>query len=166
MKRRMVVTLLALAAFCLAGAPALADDAALLRAIKDKVHAAVRILAEEGRDGLEQFNDVDGRWGQEPYVFVFDEKGVILAHANDQALVGKTLLGITDVKGRRFIQDAIDIVKGPGRGWSEYWWYEKPHNEHKHKLSYIMAVPGQPMGVGAGVQSDITVQEANRLVAP
>lgn len=124
-----------------------------------KCKEAARHLEEKGEAALPEFSDLASQWAVEPYIFVYDLEGTIIAHGSNPKLVGKNLIGLKDVKGNMFAAEFVQIAKEKGRGWSEYWWPKKDAKEASLKVSYILRVPGRNMFVGAGIY-DITKAEA------
>jgi signal transduction histidine kinase len=141
---------------------AMASDA---KTVKAKVEKAAKYLTEKGEAGLAEFSDTNSEWAQNPYIFVYDLKGNIIAHGSNPKLVGKNLMGLKDVKGNMFAAEFVATAKGPGKGWVEYWWPKKGSKEPEQKVSYIMRVPGKDMLVGAGLNGygkDKAVKEAGQ----
>ena len=51
------------------------------------------------------------------YAFVYDMKGLNLAHGSRPALIGKTLIDLKDQDGKYLIRSMIEVVKAKGSGW-------------------------------------------------
>ena len=84
-------------------------------------------------------------------IFVNNFDGYIIGHINPK-LVGKTLLGLRDVKGNAFAAELQKIAKSKeGKGWSEYWWPRPDSDVAEQKVSYILRVPGKKIFVGTGI---------------
>ena len=122
-----------------------------LKVLKAKVEEAAQFLGEKGEEGLSEFKVTGNKWGEEPYIFVYDLNGTIIGHTANPKLVGKNLMALKDVKGNMFAAEFVAIAKEKGKGWSEYWWPKAGEKEASLKASYIMRVPGKDMLVGAGV---------------
>lgn len=119
--------------------------------VKEKTEKSVRFLLAEGAAGLDAISDPESEWAQEPYLFVYDLDGKIIAHPNNN-LIGKQFLGIKDVKGKMFPAEFVMVAKSDeGRGWVDYWWPKLKGGKPEQKVSYIMRVPGKDMLVGAGI---------------
>ena len=87
------------------------------------------------------------------YPFIYDLKGVNVAHGARPALVGKNLISLKDQNGVYLIQEMIALAKGPGSGWVDYKWPNPITDKIEDKSSYI-----EKMGdyfVGVGVYRDI-----------
>jgi len=163
MTRKVCVLLLAMfVALALASGPVLAKETA--KQAKEKALKAAQYLGQKGTAALPEFNDSKNAWGQEPYVFVYDFKGNIIAHPNNK-LIGKNFLALKDVKGNMFPAEFVAIAKGPGKGWSEYWWPKPGEKKPSQKVSYIVRVPGKEMFVGTGIydySKDQAIKEAGK----
>ena len=122
-----------------------------LNAIKEKTIKAAQYLSEKGKAVLSDFNDPEGEWVKDPYIFVYDMKGTIIGHANKN-LVGKSFITLKDIKGKMFPAAFLAIAKSEkGCGWVDYWWPREKGGTPEQKVSYIMKVPGRDMLVGAGI---------------
>jgi signal transduction histidine kinase len=113
-----VLVALALPAF--AQAPT-RDDA------KGLVKEAIQYLAKNGRDKfLAEVAGPKGAFhfqeGQKKglYIFVYDEKGVVLAHGVRLELMGKNRWESKDPDGKPWVQDWTRLVQEKGSGWIEY----------------------------------------------
>ncbi|MCB2189138.1 MAG: cache domain-containing protein [Deltaproteobacteria bacterium] len=143
----------------LVAVPCLAADKATPSQIKEKAQAAAKMLSEKGPAGLAEISDPNSRWAQEPYVFVHDLKGNMMAHPK-ASLVGKNFLALKDVKGNMFCAEFQAIATGqPGHGWVEYWWPKLGEKSPSQKVTYIIRVPGQDLLVGVG-EYDISKDQA------
>jgi len=56
------------------------------------------------------------------YVFAYNMKGVIVAHADNPALVGKSRINLKDQDGKFLVQEFVATVKKQRRGWIDYCW--------------------------------------------
>jgi len=129
-----------------------------------RVRDAAALLAKDGEAGLATFNLADSPYvGGGSYVFVFDcAKGLIVAHPvkTSRGLKISTLVGSD---GDHFGDDMCEAATKPHGGWAQYMW-EKPikasdgsldyTEESYRKVSYMLAVPGQPYEVGAGIYAE------------
>lgn len=82
------------------------------------------------------------------YPFIYDLKGVNVAHGARPALVGKHLLKLKDQDGKYLIQEMIDISNGQGYGWVNYKWPNPLNNKIEDKSSYISKMGNYFVGVG------------------
>jgi signal transduction histidine kinase len=82
------------------------------------------------------------------YPFVYDLKGVNVAHGARPALVGKNLISLKDQNGVYLIQEMIALAKGPGQGWVDYKWPNPITDKIEDKSSYVEKMGDYFVGVG------------------
>jgi len=82
------------------------------------------------------------------YPFIYDLKGVNVAHGARPALVGKNLISLKDQNGVYLIQEMIALAKGPGGGWVDYKWPNPITDKIEDKSSYIEKMGDYFVGVG------------------
>lgn len=153
-KRLWFFLLIAVLALGLAqGAWAKAPSRDEVKALKAKVAQAAQLLAQKGPEALKEFNDPQGKWAAEPYIFAYKLDGTCLALPHQTDLVGGNRLDLKDVKGRFIIQDMVKVAKSAkAQGWVEYK-YPRPGDlkgKAVKKAAWVMRVPGQDMLVGGG----------------
>ncbi len=132
-----------------------------------KVTEACDFLKSKGEAGIEEFNRKDGPWvWKDSYVFVIDMDTVmVLAHPITPQLLGRTMIGLKDIKGNFFFIQFCDRVRKDGAGWVEYWWPKPGQSSSSRKITYLSLVPGTTMMAGAGVYDEkISLDELNSLV--
>ena len=132
-------------------------------------------LAREGAAGLPDF-EKDGSpfvWA-DTYVFVYDcARDVIAAHPVP-ASRGLSISGLEGADGVPYGMALCKAAEVPGGSWGEYVW-PKPttdadgkvvySKEAYRKVSYMLAVEGQPFEVGAGIYNEaMTLPELDALV--
>lgn len=106
------------------------------------------------RLGLEQaYGDFMNTGGpffdRDLYVFVLDLQGRVLLNGRFPEVVGSGGLDMLGGAAPPFARDAIELGRGPGRGWVEYQWYNPCTGEYGYKSSYIIRVGDYLVGVGA-----------------
>lgn len=82
------------------------------------------------------------------YPFIYDMKGVNVAHGARPALIGKKLIDLKDQDGKYLIREMIKIAEGPGSGWVDYKWPNPITNKIEDKSSYIEKMGNYFVGVG------------------
>jgi cytochrome c len=82
------------------------------------------------------------------YPFVYDLKGLNVAHGARPALVGKNLITLKDQNGIYLIQEMIALAKGPGSGWVDYKWPNPITDKIEDKSSYVEKMGDYLVGVG------------------
>ncbi|WP_420548746.1 methyl-accepting chemotaxis protein [Curvivirga sp.] len=87
------------------------------------------------------------------YMFVFDTKGVTLAHGANQSLVGKNLSQIQDQDGNYFVRDLIESASGDG--FTSYVWPKPGEDPDKlfEKISFAHKLPWGDV-IGTGIYTD------------
>jgi len=97
------------------------DDAKAL------VKEAVAYLTKNGREKfIQEVQSPKGAFHfqqghkKDLYIFVYDEKGVVVAHGVRLDLVGKNRWDSKDPDGKPWIQDWTKLVQAKGSGWIEY----------------------------------------------
>jgi cytochrome c len=130
------------------------DDAKAL------VQEAVKFAKANGRDKF--FEEVRGPKGkfhfQEGtkkglYIFVYDEKGVVMAHGVRLELTGKNRWNDKDPDGKYWIRDWTELVHKSGSGWIKYKEYNPAaNNQIMDKWSFVELVDGMVIGCGIYAQ--------------
>lgn len=103
------------------------------------VKKAIAFVKANGKEkALTEFSNPKGQFVKgELYVYVLDQKGVIIAHGANQKLIGKNLFDLKDPSGKQFIQE---ILKAPkSGGWVEYQWSNPVSRKIEHKIIYEQA---------------------------
>lgn len=154
---------------------ALADDGVTPEEVIAKVREAAAFLGKEGKAGLPSFEGEGSPYiWKDTYVFVLDcAADVIPAHAVP-ASRGVAISGLRDADGKAYGADMCKAAETAGGSWAEYVW-PKPvedaggevvySKDAYRKVSYMLAVPGQPYQVGAGIYNDpMSLAELDALV--
>ena len=102
------------------------------------------------------------RFGSDDYFFLYDFDGKALMVAGNPKLEGEVMLGKTDKKGFKMWDAIVDVGKGPGKGFVEYWFPRAGQTDPKPKLAYLLAVPEWKWIVGTGVYIDDVDETVNK----
>jgi hypothetical protein len=104
-----------------------------------KVNEACALLAKEGPAAFPKFNGKGSPFIYEGTYVVVDtlNEGEVLVHALQPGMVGKKLMGLKDVKGKRFFAIMSDLAKEKGEGWVEYYWPKPGTEEVVRKISFV-----------------------------
>ncbi|MER2520455.1 MAG: cache domain-containing protein [Bdellovibrionales bacterium] len=80
------------------------------------------------------------------YVFVFDNKGIFIAHGSEPLLIGMNGYNLRDIHGIPLVRQFLAVKD---RAWVDYSWAD-PEDGHKikPKSSYIIRVNDYFVGVG------------------
>ena len=117
---------------------------------------------EQQRDVIKKLTHnarfMDDRSG---YVFTFTFDGICIYHPDKTSLTGTDMSQSEDAQGKLFIQEFNNVAKEKGEGFVEYQWDK--NGETQPKISYIKAIPGTNLYIGAGVYAD-NVQKAKDIL--
>jgi signal transduction histidine kinase len=123
---------------------ATADEAVAL------VKSAVAYLKANGKEkAIAEFMNPKGPFIKgELYLFVYDNKGVNLAHINPK-MVGKNLIDMRTEDGSYIIKKVIEIGDSKeGKGWQDYKWPNPVTKALEAKRSYTEMVDGVYISCG------------------
>ena len=121
---------------------------------EEAVAMVKRVVEKFTRSGAEAtFNAVNDKadpafHNRDLYPFIYDLKGVNVAHGARPALIGKNLIALKDQNGVYLIQEMIALAKGPGSGWVDYKWPNPITDKIEDKSSYIEKMGDYFVGVG------------------
>ena len=83
------------------------------------------------------------------YIFVYDEKGVVLAHGVRLELTGKNRWDDKDPDGNHWIRDWTELVHKSGSGWIKYKEFNPAdRNKVMNKSSFVELENGMVIGCG------------------
>lgn len=83
------------------------------------------------------------------YIFVYDEKGVVLAHGVRLEITGRNRWNDKDAAGKYFIQEWTDLVHKSGSGWIGYKEFNPAeNNKTMDKVSFVELYNGMVIGCG------------------
>jgi cytochrome c len=116
------------------------------------VENAAKVFQDKGKDyAIKLLNTSSGPFRKgELYVFAMNFDGVMLAHAANRDLVGSSQASLRDGKGDLIFPSMLAAAKGPGSGWTEYYWLRHGEKEPTLKRTYIKRIPGEDILLGAG----------------
>lgn len=133
-----------------------AADAPTKNDAKALVLEAVKFAKANGRDAF--FKEVIGPKGKFHYqagtkkglyIFVYDEKGTVLAHGVRLELAGKNRWNDKDPDGKYWIRDWTALVQKSGSGWIKYKEYNPAaNNQIMNKWSFVQLLDGMVIGCG------------------
>ena len=92
-------------------------------------------------------------FGEDGYFFVYDYKGVNIAHPRKPQLEGKNLFNFQDNNGKYLIQDLITQAK-QGGGFTRYLWDKPSAGKAVEKLGYSIGLDKWQWMVGTGLYID------------
>ena len=112
--------------------------------------AADYLKANGPEKAFPEFSAKDGPWhDRDLYVTVQDTKGIMLAHGDSQALIGKSVIDLKDVDGKPFMREKLAITD---TGWINYKWRNPITKVVEPKTQYVIRVGDYVVCVGAYAQ--------------
>jgi signal transduction histidine kinase len=132
----------ALAAICLILSPLTAAHAVTPDEARVLVLKAADFLAHEGKErAYAAFQERNGPyWKGNLYVFVINFQGAWEVYPPKPEAIGQSLIGLTDVDGKAFVQEMVDLAQSKGEGWVDYKWKNPETNRIQPKASYLKRV--------------------------
>lgn len=134
MKKVMALLVAGMLVFCCAG---FAVAGASRADAEGMVKKGIAFIKANGKDkALAEFSNQKGQFVKgELYIYVADQKGLVLAHGANAKLIGKNLLGLKDAAGKSFVAELLNAPKSGG--WVEYQWTNPLSKKIEHKIAYV-----------------------------
>ncbi len=111
-----------------------------------KKHGKEKTFAEINRAATEKAGEFVDR---DLYIFAYDFNGLVLAHGQNQKMIGKNLFDLQDADGRYLIQGLITTAR-KGSGWYYYKWANPITKMVDAKEAYVLKID-DGLWVGCGV---------------
>jgi cytochrome c len=95
-------------------------------ATKDEAVAMVKkAVAAIKREGVQKaYDEISIKGGKfshlDLYVVVYGLDGKVLAHGANQKLIGKQMIDATDVDGKAFVKERVELARDKGSFWQDY----------------------------------------------
>ncbi|WP_368164755.1 cache domain-containing protein [Aeromonas sp. R6-2] len=117
--------------------------------------AIAHLLNQQGPEAREQAKGILRalRYAEDGYFYVYDTRGVNVAHGIKPALEGKDLSAMTDSEGNRVILDIIKAAQS-GDGYSRFIWDKPSKGSEQPKLGYAVLLPQWGWVLGTGFYID------------
>ena len=117
--------------------------------------AIAPLLAQDTPEAREQAKAIlrTLRYAEDGYFYVYDTKGINLAHGVKPELEGKDLSGLTDSEGNRVLLDIIKAAQS-GDGYSQFIWDKPSKGSPQPKLGYAVMLPQWGWVLGTGFYID------------
>ena len=151
MRKLMTLAIVLVVGWVLAGGAA--ADTAIKAEVVAKCKQAAQMYKESGSEAaLAEINNKSGAFvSDNTYVFAINlQEGKVIAHPIKPALIGKTLVGLKDIKGKMFFNEFIKVGKDQGEGWVDYMWPKPGDKKPSPKTTYVYRVEGEAVAVLAG----------------
>ncbi|MBT9499737.1 MAG: cache domain-containing protein [Burkholderiaceae bacterium] len=152
MKTLMRWTIAGLACVSLSTA-VLAQERGSKEEAKAMVDAAIEHVKKVGGDqAMKDFSTDKAKWSKKDlYVFVYDMKGISLAHGANEKLIGKDMSQVKDSNGKPIIVEMIKLVSAGKDGWVDYDWAHPVTKKIEPKSSYVRKLTNPDGFVGVGI---------------
>ncbi|WP_421196975.1 methyl-accepting chemotaxis protein [Aeromonas enteropelogenes] len=117
--------------------------------------AIAHLLSQDSPEAREQAKGIlrTLRYAEDGYFYVYDTRGINIAHGIKQALEGKDLSGMTDSEGNKVILDIIKAAES-GDGYSRFIWDKPSKGSEQPKLGYAVLLPQWGWVLGTGFYID------------
>lgn len=117
------------------------------------VKEGIAFLKAQGKDAfIAEVQKGSGRFHFKPgnplYLFVYDTKGVTLAHGATPGAAGANRWSMKDPDGKFFIQEIIQVAGRKDGGWVDYKFPNPTNGKVEDKTSFCMADNGIVIGCG------------------
>lgn len=112
--------------------------------------AAAQVAELGYRRAFENFMDPEGEFfPRDLYVFVVDAQGRMWVNGAYPQAIGTNALDAEDAKGRRYIEQMLQIAEERGEGRIEYQWFNPCNGEYMNKVTFFKRVDRFVIAVGA-----------------
>jgi cytochrome c len=103
---------------------------------------AVAYLKANGKaKAFPAFDDLKGQFVKDDlYIYVLDQKGVVVSHGANHSLIGQPLIDLKDTDGKKFIKAIVDDAKAKGKGTMDYKWTNPTSKKVEAKSVYFEKV--------------------------
>ncbi len=111
-------------------------------ATKAEAEAMVRkavayIKANGEKQAYEEINKKSGKFiDRDLYIVVYGMNGVVQAHGANAKMIGKNLIELTDIDGRTFVKERVDLAKTKRNFWHEYKFANPENKKIEPKAMY------------------------------
>jgi len=133
--------------------PCFSEEQATQKEAVALVKKGIEFYKKYGKEkALAAYSDPNGEFvKRELYFFVYsiNSDGIVLAHGQNQKMIGMHLLDMRDAKGKFMIREMNKIANTPeGKGWSSYYWPNSVTKKVEAKTSYVERVGDIWIGCG------------------
>jgi len=111
--------------------------------------AIAYIKTNEKEKAFAEISNPKGKFiDRDLYIFVYDLKGVCVAHGFNQKMIGKDLSAMKDIDGKSYVKERIEIAKTKGHGWQDYKFTDPVSKKIEQKSAYIERLDDLIVGCG------------------
>ncbi|MGZ8262695.1 MAG: cache domain-containing protein [Burkholderiales bacterium] len=106
----------------LAAAPAFSAESATAPEAEAMVKKGVAYMKANG--GEKAYAEITNKKGQftdrDLYLVVYRLDGMVLAHGQNEKMVGRNLIDLKDIDGKEFVRERVQLAKAKGTFWQDY----------------------------------------------
>jgi cytochrome c len=106
------------------------------------VKKAVAFIGQQGAD--KAYAEITNKSGQftdrDLYVVVYGLDGKVLAHGGNEKLVGKDMIDATDVDGKAFVKERVELATKQTEFWQDYKFVNPTSKKIEPKQMYCQRV--------------------------
>ncbi len=104
------------------------------------------------------------RYEGDEYFWINDMEPRMIMHPFKSELDGKSLSNNKDPKGKALFLAMVDVVKGHGSGFVDYYWPKPGHTQPVPKISYVKGFPEWGWIIGSGIYLDDLQKELDQIL--
>ncbi|GAB2891281.1 hypothetical protein GCM10027046_20060 [Uliginosibacterium flavum] len=113
--------LLLVSMISLLGTAHAADEFASAKEAEAMVVKVVAAVKANRAATLAEITAKNAKWiDRDLYPVVYDTKGQVQAHGQNEKMVGKDLIDFKDPDGKLFVRERVDLAKSKGKFWQDY----------------------------------------------
>nr|WP_315476153.1 cache domain-containing protein [uncultured Undibacterium sp.] len=99
--------------------------------------AVAFIKANGDKKAYEEFNLKPGKFtDRDLYIVVYGMDGVVHSHGANVKMIGKNLMGLTDIDGKAFVKERVEFAKNKPYFWQEYKFTNPENKKIEPKAMY------------------------------
>lgn len=120
----------------------------MAKAMMLKAHSFYMEVGQE--KAFAEFNNPNGKFVQDDlYIFVLSKEGSVVAHGRNKALIGKSMMGVSDVDGKFFTKEMVEAAFRDISGSVEYKFTNPETKKTEPKVSFYKRAGDVVIGCGA-----------------
>lgn len=115
-----------------------ADGGATKAEAEAMVKKAVTFIKANGdKKAYDEFNNKSGKFtDRDLYIVVYSMDGVVHAHGANAKMIGKNLIDLTDIDGKAFVKERVEMAKTKAHFWQEYKFTNPENKKIEPKAMY------------------------------
>lgn len=123
---------------CLASCKQATDTGATKSEAVAMVKKAVKFIRQQGTEkAYKEFNTKGGQFtDRDLYIVVYGMNGVVLAHGANNKMINKNLIELTDIDGKSFVKERIELAQRNDSFWHEYKFINPENKKIEPKAMY------------------------------